>query len=148
MQINNISKYQNEVYGTSKHYESDVEFKDILSQMLQSDSKSSSVDSVDTFRDNINKYGIMNTVNIMNNEEIEKQLEIKRAELLKALDVSNMNPSDKAAALASIEETLDRYKKDLQKLNSAYDSEKLENSSLKKLFAVIWFGVKPLQIYS
>ena len=90
----------------------------------------------------------MNTVNIMNNEKIEKQLEIKRAELLKALDVSNMNPSDKAAALASIEETLARYKKDLQKLNSAYDSEKLENSSLKKLFAVIWFGVKPLQIYS
>lgn len=137
MQINNISKYQNEVYGTSKHYKSDAEFKDILSQMLQSDNKSSSVDSVDTFRDNINKYGIMNTVNIMNNEKIEKQLEIKRAELLKALDVSNMNPSDKAAALASIEETLDRYKKDLQKLNSAYDSEKLENSSLKKLFAAI-----------
>ena len=27
MQINNISKYQNEVYGTSKHYKSDVEFK-------------------------------------------------------------------------------------------------------------------------
>ena len=55
MQINNISKYQNEVYGTSKHYKSDVEFKDILSQMLQSDSKSNSVDSVDTFRDNIDE---------------------------------------------------------------------------------------------
>lgn len=116
MQINNISKYQNEVYGTSKHYKGDVEFKDILSQMLQSDSKSGSVDSVDTFRDNINKYGIMNTVNIMNNEKIEKQLEIKRAELLKALDVSNMNPSDKAAALASIEETLDIYKKRFTKI--------------------------------
>jgi hypothetical protein len=105
--------------------------------MLQSNSKDSNLDSVDTFRDSINKYGIMNTVNMMNNEKIEKQLEIKRAELLKALDMENMNPSDKAAALASIEETLARYKKDLQKLNLAYDSEKLENSSLKKLFAAI-----------
>ena len=43
MQINNISKYQNEVYDTSKHYESDAEFKDILSQMLQSDSEVSDV---------------------------------------------------------------------------------------------------------
>ena len=48
-----------------------------------------------------------------------------------------MSPEDKAAALASIEETLSRYKKELQENNYDFETQSLEDNTLKKLFAIL-----------
>ena len=79
----------------------------------------------------------MATVTMMNNEKIQEEIERKRAELLKSLDTQNMSPEDKAAALASIEETLSRYKKELQENNYDFETQSLEDNTLKKLFAIL-----------
>lgn len=135
MQVtNNLSIYNSDYKAaTSK---SNDDFSDILNEMISIDTKDSA-DITQNFKDNIMQYGIMATVTMMNNEKIQEEIERKRAELLKSLDTQNMSPEDKAAALASIEETLNRYKKELQENNYDFETQSLENSTLKKLFAIL-----------
>ena len=104
--------------------------------MISTDTKDS-IDITQNFKDNNMQYGIMATVTMMNNEKIQEEIERKRAELLKSLDTQNMSPEDKAAALASIEETLSRYKKELQENNYDFETQSLEDNTLKKLFAIL-----------
>ena len=109
MQVtNNLSIYNSDYKATTS--KSNDDFSDILNEMISTDTKDS-IDITQNFKDNIMQYGIMATVTMMNNEKIQEEIERKRAELLKSLDTQNMSPEDKAAALASIEETLSRYKK-------------------------------------
>lgn len=135
MQItNNLSIYNSDYKAaTSK---SNDNFSDILNEMISIDTKDSA-DITQNFKDNIMQYGIMTTVTMMNNEKIQEEIERKRAELLKSLDTQNMSPEDKAAALASIEETLSRYKKELQENNYDFETQSLEDNTLKKLFAIL-----------
>ncbi|MDY3133761.1 MAG: hypothetical protein SOW11_07210 [Campylobacter lanienae] len=135
MQVtNNLSIYNSDYKAaTSK---SNDDFSDILNEMISIDTKDSA-DITQNFKDNIMQYGIMATVTMMNNEKIQEEIERKRAELLKSLDTQNMSPEDKAAALASIEETLSRYKKELQENNYDFETQSLEDNTLKKLFAIL-----------
>ena len=135
MQVtNNLSIYNSDYKTTTS--KSNDDFSDILNEMISTDTKDS-IDITQNFKDNIMQYGIMATVTMMNNEKIQEEIERKRAELLKSLDTQNMSPEDKAAALASIEETLSRYKKELQENNYDFETQSLEDNMLKKLFAIL-----------
>ncbi|MDY6056346.1 MAG: hypothetical protein SPI60_00880 [Campylobacter lanienae] len=135
MQVtNNLSIYNSDYKATTS--KSNDNFSDILNEMISIDTKDSA-DITQNFKDNIMQYGIMATVTMMNNEKIQEEIERKRAELLKSLDTQNMSPEDKAAALASIEETLSRYKKELQENNYDFETQSLEDNTLKKLFAIL-----------
>ena len=135
MQVtNNLSIYNSDYKTTTS--KSNDDFSDILNEMISTDTKDS-IDITQNFKDNIMQYGIMATVTMMNNEKIQEEIERKRAELLKSLDTQNMSPEDKAAALASIEETLSRYKKELQENNYDFETQSLEDNTLKKLFAIL-----------
>lgn len=135
MQVtNNLSIYNSDYKATTS--KSNDDFSDILNEMISTDTKDN-IDITQNFKDNIMQYGIMATVTMMNNEKIQEEIERKRAELLKSLDTQNMSPEDKAAALASIEETLSRYKKELQENNYDFETQSLEDSTLKKLFAIL-----------
>ena len=79
----------------------------------------------------------MAAINMMNSDRIKEQIDLKRAELLKALDMHNMSPKDKAAALASVEDSLDRYKKDLQERSHDFETKSLEDDMLKKLLTLV-----------
>ena len=135
MQVtNNLSIYNSDYKATTS--KSNDDFSDILNEMISTDTKDS-IDITQNFKDNIMQYGIMATVTMMNHEKIQEETERKRAELLKSLDTQNMSPEDKAAALASIEETLSRYKKELQENNYDFETQSLEDNTLKKLFAIL-----------
>ncbi|MDD7513897.1 MAG: hypothetical protein PUK08_01595 [Campylobacter lanienae] len=135
MQVtNSLSIYNSDYKATTS--KSNDDFSDILNEMISTDTKDS-IDITQNFKDNIMQYGIMATVTMMNNEKIQEEIERKRAELLKSLDTQNMSPEDKAAALASIEETLSRYKKELQENNYDFETQSLEDNTLKKLFAIL-----------
>ena len=135
MQVtNNLSIYNSDYKATTS--KSNDDFSDILNEMISADTKDN-IDITQNFKDNIMQYGIMATVTMMNNEKIQEEIERKRAELLKSLDTQNMSPEDKAAALASIEETLSRYKKELQENNYDFETQSLEDNTLKKLFAIL-----------
>ena len=135
MQVtNNLSIYNSDYKATTS--KSNNDFSDILNEMISTDTKDS-IDITQNFKDNIMQYGIMATVTMMNNEKIQEEIERKRAELLKSLDTQNMSPEDKAAALASVEETLSRYKKELQENNYDFETQSLEDNTLKKLFAIL-----------
>ena len=135
MQVNNnLNSY---TQYTSKS-QSNNDFSDILEQMSSNlTDGSNSSDITQNFKDNIMQYGIMATIAMINNDKIKEQIERKRAELLKALDMQNMSPKDKAAALASIEDTLSRYKKELQENNYGFKTQNLEDNTLKKLFTLL-----------
>ena len=135
MQVtNNLSIYNSDYKATTS--KSNDDFSDILNEMISTDTKDS-IDITQNFKDNIMQYGIMATVTMMNNEKIQEEIERKRAELLKSLDTQNMSPEDKAAALANIEETLSRYKKELQENTYDFETQSLEDNTLKKLFAIL-----------
>ena len=135
MQVtNNLSIYNSDYKATTS--KSNDDFSDILNEMISADTKDN-IDITQNFKDNIMQYGIMATVTMMNNEKIQEEIERKRAELLKSHDTQNMSPEDKAAALASIEETLSRYKKELQENNYDFETQSLEDNTLKKLFAIL-----------
>ncbi|MCI5540213.1 MAG: hypothetical protein MR376_06580 [Campylobacter lanienae] len=135
MQVtNSLSIYNSDYKATTS--KSNDDFSDILNEMISTDTKDN-IDITQNFKDNIMQYGIMATVTMMNNEKIQEEIERKRAELLKSLDTQNMSPEDKAAALASIEETLSRYKKELQENNYDFETQSLEDNTLKKLFAIL-----------
>ena len=135
MQVtNNLSIYNSDYKATTS--KSNDDFSDILNEMISTDTKDN-IDITQNFKDNIMQYGIMATVTMMNNEKIQEEIERKRAELLKSLDTQNMSPEDKAAALASIEEPLSRYKKELQENNYDFETQSLEDNTLKKLFAIL-----------
>ena len=135
MQVtNNLSIYNSDYKATTS--KSNDDFSDILNEMISADTKDN-IDITQNFKDNIMQYGIMATVTMMNNEKIQEEIERKRAELLKSLDTQNMSPEDTAAALASIEETLSRYKKELQENNYDFETQSLEDNTLKKLFAIL-----------
>lgn len=134
MQVNNnLNSYNN----YKAKLKSDNDFSDILAQMSASNASTNPLDSTQNFKENIMQYGIMATISIMNEERIQEQIDLKRAELLKALDVDNLSPKQKAQALASIEETLARYKKELKESNHDFKTESLEDSTLKKLFTLL-----------
>ena len=132
MRVNDNINYYNDYKTTSK---SNDEFSDILVHM--SAISQSQPDSVEGFRQNIAQNGIMAAINMMNSDRIKEQIDLKRAELLKALDTHNMSPKDKAAALASVEDSLDRYKKDLQERRHDFETKSLEDDMLKKLLTLV-----------
>ncbi|ARQ97517.1 hypothetical protein CLAN_0771 [Campylobacter lanienae NCTC 13004] len=135
MQVtNNLSIYNSDYKATIS--KSNDDFSDILNEMISTDTKDS-VDITQNFKDNIMQYGIMATVTMMNNEKIQEEIERKRAELLKSLDTQNMSPEDKAAALASIEETLNRYKKELQENSNEVNTKSIEDNMLKKILTFV-----------
>lgn len=135
MQVNNNLNSYTQYISKSQ---SNNDFSDILEQMSSNlTDGSNSSDITQNFKENIMQYGIMATITMMNNDKIKEQIERKRAELLKALDMQNMSPKDKAAALASIEDTLSRYKKELQENNYGFKTQNLEDNTLKKLFTLL-----------
>ncbi|ARR00640.1 MULTISPECIES: hypothetical protein [Campylobacter] len=135
MQVNNNLNSYTQYISKSQ---SNSDFSDILEQMSSNlTDGSNSSDITQNFKDNIMQYGIMATITMMNNDKIKEQIERKRAELLKALDMQNMSPKDKAAALASIEDTLSRYKKELQENNYGFKTQNLKDNTLKKLFTLL-----------
>ena len=135
MQItNNLIIYNSDYKATTS--KSNDDFSDILNEMISTDTKDS-VDITQNFKDNIMQYGIMATLTMMNNEKIQEEIERKRAELLKSLDTQNMSPEDEAKALASIEETLNRYKKELQENSNEVNTKSIEDNMLKKILTFV-----------
>ncbi len=92
-----------------------------------------------SFLANLSKLGAGSLLAMINDEKIKTKIDEKRAELEKSLNVDELSGKEKIAALASIEETLSEYKKQLlEEIKAASEAQKeLEASKKEPLNALL-----------
>ncbi|EAJ1231314.1 hypothetical protein YY92_00845 [Campylobacter fetus] len=136
-----ITKYVGSAYKSINN-DDDNSFGDTLtilvSQSSSNDNPSNSnkIDTVEKFLENLSKYGSAVTLININQQKIDEKLEQKRQELMASLDVENLSDEDKAKAIASINETLEDYKKQLEKeMNEKRMAEQTDKDKLKSILS-------------